>query len=178
MKLIKSALIGMLLSTMIIPSNGQSNMKPFNNLAMGQTYQTGIGLRAGETSGLTVKRFLNESTALEGIFGLWNHGLSITILYEKYVPAFKVNGLNWYFGGGGHLAVKNRHYYRYYDRGRYYYYQYNNTGLGIDGIAGLEYKIPKTPLAINLEVKPYIEIISRGEIWSSIDPGFGIKLTF
>jgi hypothetical protein len=178
MKTIISALSSIMLCVVLTTANGQSSLKPYNNLAMGDTYQTAIGLRAGETSGLTFKKFMTESTALEGIFGLWNHGMSVTVLYEKYLPAFNVSGLNWYFGGGGHLAIKHRHYFSYYDRGRYYYYQYSRVGLGIDGVAGMEYKIPKTPLAINLELKPYIEVISEGGIWSSLDPGFGLKLTF
>lgn len=148
---------------------------------LAQDYKTGIGLRAGETSGLTFKRFLGSSTALEGIFGAWRYGVSATVLFEKYSPVSSVGGLNWYYGGGGHVAFRNRYYdrYYYYHRNNYYvvdYYDNGGVGLGIDGIIGLEYKFNGAPIAISLDLKPFIEIHSGGGVWSSLDPGLGIKV--
>lgn len=155
----------------------------FATMVMAQdNYKTGIGLRAGETSGLTIKRFMGNSAALEGIIGAWRYGISATVLYEKYNPAFNVSGLNWYYGAGGHVAFRNRYYdrYYYYHRHNYYvvdYYDGGGLGLGVDGVVGLEYKIKGAPIALSLDLKPFIEIHSNGGgIWTSIDPGLGIKV--
>lgn len=149
------------------------------DLAINSTsYKTAIGLRAGETSGLTIKQFVGSSTALEGIIGVWSHGISATLLYEKHVPAFDVAGLNWYYGAGGHVAFEAGRRLVYYRNDRYYRYNEGNVGLGIDGIIGMEYKIPSIPFALSLDVKPYVEVITNGRVWTSLDPGLGIKVTF
>lgn len=142
-------------------------------------YRAAIGLRAGETSGLTIKGFVGNSAALEGIIGVWYHGLSGTLLYEVHRPAFNLNGMNWYYGGGGHVAFDTDHYYWYrYDR-RWYYYRAGGTWVGVDGVIGLEYKIPRAPIALSLDLKPYIEFSTYGGgAWSSLDPGLGMKIAF
>jgi hypothetical protein len=150
------------------------------NLAIdSETYNTAIGLRAGETSGLTIKHFISNKTALEGIIGVWSHGFNATLLLEQHQQAFNVGGLNWYYGAGGHLSLAYRNTVWYNYRGdRYVRYYDQRMALGIDGIIGLEYKIPKAPFAISLDIKPYIEVVSNGNIWMGLDPGLGIKVTF
>ena len=145
-------------------------------------YKTAIGLRAGETSGLTIKRFTGASTAIEGIVGLWPYAFSVTGLFERYVPT-EIGGLRWYYGGGAHFAFNsggfyyNYYYYDYPDSRRYYYHV-GETGIGLDGMIGLEFKIPKIPIAVSLDLKPYFEITSLGRAYGSPDPGFGIKVIF
>lgn len=144
-------------------------------------YKTAIGLRGGETSGLTIKQKIGGTTAIEGIIGFQGHGLSLTALFEKY-QGTGVEGLNWYYGGGAH-ATFFRYYYsrRHYWRDEYYYsrYYYNGGfGIGIDGVLGIEYKIPKAPIALSVDLKPYVEINNRGYLWTSLDPGIGIKVAF
>lgn len=149
------------------------------NLAINTTsYNTAIGLRGGETSGLTIKHFTGNNRAIEGIVGIWGHGFSATVLLEKYAPAFNTSGLNWYYGAGGHVAFQNGHGVHYYDNGRHKHYRDGAVGLGVDGIVGLEYKIPKAPFALSLDVKPYLEVVTKGDVWMSLDPGLGIKVTF
>ncbi|HZK07473.1 MAG TPA: hypothetical protein VFC92_04685 [Bacteroidales bacterium] len=146
--------------------------------AMAQ-YNFAIGLRSGGTSGLTLKK-MNPASAFEGIIGFWHDGLSVTILWEKYSPAFNEPGFNWYYGGGGHVAFYGDDF-----DGRgpsWYHHHYDEddtgVGLGIDGIVGLEYKIPNVPIAISLDVKPYLEINTDGGVHFSPDPGLGIKVAF
>lgn len=145
------------------------------------TYRTAIGLRAGETSGLTIKQFIGGPNAIEGIIGAWNHGFSLTLLYERHTTAFNVSELNWYYGIGGHASVNaGRFIYYKYPRnyGRYEYYTTGTVGLGIDGIFGLEYQIPNTPLAASFDLKPYVELFNTGGYWMSLDPGIGFKVKF
>lgn len=143
-------------------------------------YRTAIGLRAGETSGLTFKQFVGNKSAVEGILSMWPYALGVTALYEKHEQAFNLEGMNWYFGGGGHATFETgRSYYWYRNRDRYVYYRdRSGLGLGIDGIIGLEYKIKPIPFAISLDIKPFAEVLSDGYIYMSLDPGLGIKVAF
>lgn len=137
-------------------------------------YRAAIGIRAGETSGLTFKFNTGSSSKVELIAGFWSDWLSLTALYEKHVSAFNVNGMKWLYGGGGHVSFSTNEYYhggRVYSRG-------DDYALGVDGIVGLEYKIPPIPFAISVDVKPLIEIYRNGDVYLGFDPGIGVKFTF
>lgn len=153
-------------------------VKAQNGLAINtNSYQNAIGLRAGPTSGLTFKHFMG-SNAVEGILGFWHSGFSLTGLYEIHANA-GLPGLKWYYGGGGHVAVQpSSYYYKQYRNDYYYRYRDQGVALGIDGIVGLEYKIKPIPFAISLDIKPLIEINNHGDVFTGLDPGLGIKLTF
>jgi hypothetical protein len=157
----------------------QSTEGDFNSgIQNKSTYNTAIGLRAGTaTSGLTFKQFIGSRTALEGILGVWHHGFSITGLYEKYTPAFNVRGLNWYYGGGAHVAFETGHDF-YYRNERHSHYHDDYFGIGVDGLVGMEYKIPPIPVAVSFDLKPFVEIHSNGGGWFGLDPGLGIKFAF
>ena len=143
-----------------------------------QSYKNAVGIRGGETSGITWKHTLGSSSAFEGIFGVWGHGLSVTGLDEKSVPAFNVDGFIWYYGAGAHVAFESGRYGWYdYGKRRKYYYP-GGTGVGVDGILGLEYAIPNAPIALSFDLKPFVEFNTHGGAWISMDPGLGIKVTF
>jgi hypothetical protein len=140
-------------------------------------YSTAIGLRGGETSGLTVKHFFNTGNAIEGIIGFWPSALSVTGLYEHNVPAGP-DGLYWYYGGGAHLAFQTGRIYYVNEGMRYYRYTDDALGFGIDGVLGIEYKVPPIPFAFSLDIKPFIEVNTRGRAFVALDPGLGIKVAF
>jgi len=147
------------------------------DLSQNFSYSSAIGLRVGETSGLTIKHFINGSShAVEVIVGASPYSVGITGLYEKYVST-GVKGLNWYFGGGAHANMNSPRRVYYYNENRYYYYR-NYPGIGIDGILGIEYKLAKIPFAISLDAKPFLEINNSPNIFLALDPGLGIKYTF
>lgn len=101
-----------------------------------------IGLRAGETSGLTLKHFFANTNAIEGIISVWPYTLGVTGLYEFNKPT-KAVGLNFYYGLGGHVNIgtaRYRAYYLYRDRDYVYVRRSNEVALGVDFIGGLEYK--------------------------------------
>jgi hypothetical protein len=52
------------------------------------------------------------------------------------------------------------------------------VGFGVDGIFAMEYKAENTPIAISMDLKPILEIVSDGGSFIALDPGLGIKLTF
>lgn len=142
-------------------------------------YNFAIGLRSGGTTGLTLKKNYGP-TALEGIIGFWDDGFSATLLWEKNQRAFNEPGLRWYYGLGGHLAVYGDDFD---ERGPSWYrhghhFTDGGLGLGVDGILGLEYKIPNAPIAVSIDLKPYLEIVTDGGAFFSPDPGIGIKVAF
>ncbi len=143
-------------------------------------YDFAVGLRSGGTSGITFKKN-NGATAWEGIVGLWHNGIGFTGLWEKNQPAFNEPGFNWYYGVGGHVAFygddfDGRHGASWYSHP--HHIDDGDFGLGIDGVIGLEYKIPNAPIAFDIGLKPYIEIVSEGGILFSPDPGIGVKVAF
>jgi hypothetical protein len=124
-------------------------------------YNTAIGLRAGFGNGLTVKHFVNNNAALEGIlYARWN-GLIVGGLYEVHRNIAEVNGLRWFYGGGAHLGTWNA------GKGNPNWgdNSMSSTVVGIDGIIGLDYKIPTIPINLSLDWKPAINFSGNAGFW-------------
>ncbi|WP_092099996.1 hypothetical protein [Pontibacter chinhatensis] len=138
--------------------------------AQAQSYSTGIGLRGGAASGLTVKHFIKSDAAIEGILStsFKYRGTVLTVLYEKHAPAFNAAGLQWYYGIGGHIGFwEGRHYYDRHHKHYHKHYDDDVLGVGIDGVLGLEYYIRDIPFTIGADIKPYINIPSGGGFWDT-----------
>jgi hypothetical protein len=149
------------------------------NQLMGQALNTGgyslaIGVRAGETSGIDLKYNNKSSASIEVILGLWNDAASFTCMYEKNAEFSNTAGLRWYYGVGGHTAFATETYFV--DTRRYI--AGNDVGLGVDGIFGLEYKIPPVPFVLSLDLKPFIEFKTNGTAFLAFDPSIGLKFAF
>ena len=55
------------------------------NRSQAQDYKTAVGLKfGGYENGFSVKHFLDQGTALEGILGIRSHGAVLTGLYELH----------------------------------------------------------------------------------------------
>ncbi|GAB4382636.1 MAG: hypothetical protein Kow0075_14530 [Salibacteraceae bacterium] len=173
----RQALVGTLIAigVMAVVWEVKSQSPKISEPSYSSSYNLAFGVRAGGTSGITVKYFTSSSSALEAIVGFGPNYFGITGLYEIYVPAFNVSGLNWYYGGGGHAVVFNSKKPWFELPGNYY--TANAVGLGVDGIVGLEYKIPPIPIAVSIDLKPLINVTTTGNIGWSIDPGLGVKFT-
>jgi len=117
-----------------------------------QGYQTGVGVRGGYISGVTLKHFIEEPVALEGILSFGRWGFNITGLYEIHARAFDVQGLNWFYGGGAHIGQWNDDYPLLDERGNY-------AVVGVDGIIGLEYEIEEIPFTLSADWKPSLNFI-------------------
>ena len=127
-----------------------------------QDYNTGIGLRGGWESGLTVKHFIGSKSALEGILATRWRGFEITGLYEIHNVAFNAERLKWYFGFGAHIGFWDGDYTSKYwgDPGT------NYTVVGLDGILGLEYSFSEVPINISLDWKPAFNIVGYQGWWA------------
>jgi hypothetical protein len=118
-----------------------------------QDYRTGIGVRGGLSNGLTVKHFISDVSALEGLLTTRWNGFLFTGLYEVHAPAFGVRGLYWYYGGGAHIGAWNHHY----KANR----EDNYSVIGIDGILGMEFNITEIPFNISVDYKPGINVLGK-----------------
>jgi hypothetical protein len=151
----------------------------FSSGAKAQQNNNHIGLRAGESSGIDFKH-LNGTNAFEFIVSAWPNDLTLFGLFEKYKAINADPGFSFYYGAGPHVAFNTYHRVYYYDDryGRWWYHSRGGFGLGIDGIVGLEYAFRQIPLALTVDLKPYIEFNTDHNIYWSPDPGLGIKVTF
>jgi len=129
-------------------------------LANAQEYRTGIGLRAGFSSGLTIKHFMNQKAAFEGLLKTRWQGFDITGLYEIHNQAFDVSRLKWYYGGGAHIGFYNGNHVYWGTYGQEY------TIVGIDGILGMEYTFSEIPINIGIDWKPALNIVGYSGFWS------------
>lgn len=137
-----------------------------------QDYVDALGFRAGAAIGVTYKHFLDKKSALEGIFSTRWRGVNLTGLYELHAVAFQMPGLNWYFGGGGHVG-----YWSYYDGIGWLAPGKSATVIGIDGIIGMEYNIKDFPLNFSLDWKPAMNLIGYGGFWGD-EVAFSIRYRF
>lgn len=127
-------------------------------------YTTAAGIRLGPnsasiTAGFTIKHFLNEKAAVEGIVGI-NNGIGVCGLYELHFPIDAVNNLQWFAGGGGYFAVRS-----------------STTFVGAAAIVGADYKFDQIPLNITLDWKPELNLISKIAFESS-GLGLSVRYTF
>jgi|SRR5690606_16620987 len=141
--------------------------------AMAQDYQTGVGLRAGVSNGLTVKHFLSDGAAIEGILHTRWRGLVITGLYEIHKDINELPGLRWFYGGGAHLGTWNG------NRGNPSWKDNHNgyTVFGLDGIIGLDYKFDEAPINLSLDYKPAFNISNDIGFWGD-EVALSIRFTF
>jgi hypothetical protein len=142
-------------------------------------YKNAFGVRAGGTSGLTYKHIFDTGNAIEGIIGIWPNAYGLTGLFSKHVST-TVEGLKWYYGGGAHITNEIDRT-TYYDRATDSYYYRNRDigfGIGVDGVVGLDYKIPVVPLAVSIDVKPFVQFNNNRSAIFDLDPGLGLKLAF
>lgn len=142
----------------------------------GNSYTTAIGVRGGWNSGLSVKHFIKNNAAIEGIVGTRWHGLNITGLYEiQKNNAFGVSRLAWEYGLGARLGLYNGQYYREYKKDRYYDDR-NYTVVSVVGILGLEYYFTEIPFTLGIDIIPYFDVVGRGRNY--IDGSLALRYVF
>lgn len=137
-----------------------------------QNYNTGIGLRGGTSQGITVKSFLNQTNAIEGILHTRWNGLLVTGLYEIHKNIPNAKGLMWYYGAGAHVGFWDDRVDR---RPPWARENKSYTVLGADLIIGLDYTIPNSPVNLSLDYKPAFNLIGYSGVWAD---GVALSLRF
>lgn len=113
----------------------------------GPDYKTALGVKV-YPGAVTLKHFVANNRAVEGLGYLWQDGFRLTGLYEIHGDFRGVAGLKWYVGGGGHLGVWSDDW-----RSRYPS-RPEGLAIGIDGVLGLDYKITGAPLNLSFDWQP------------------------
>ncbi len=123
-----------------------------------EDYETAVGVRFGLSNGVTIRHFMNSSTAVEGIAAFRWRGLVVTGLYEKH-KALPTEGLGWFYGGGGHIGFWNG------DVNPWFVEDRSYIVIGVDFIVGLDYTFSSEPINISLDWKPALNLIGYQGLW-------------
>jgi len=147
-------------------------------------YSTGIGLRYGTESqvGLSLLQFFSDrnQSAADFIISAPHSGVRGNAFYEIHLrnhsEKIEMSGIGFFFGAGGHV-------------GRYKTIDWEKSGtdpidkenvvaVGIDGIAGIEWKLPKIPLLLSLDVHPFLDLNYMKQQPEIVELGLSLKYLF
>lgn len=136
--------------------------------ALGSSYRTAIGAKV-YPGAISVKHFVRDQAALEGLASFWRFGFRFTGLYEFHGDINGAPGLKWYIGPGAHIGVHNDRWGRRYDEDA-------GLDLGVDGVIGLDYKINGAPINLSLDWQPSFTLLTEPYFrsWG----GLGVRFTF
>lgn len=140
--------------------------------------QHAIGARFGSATGITYRYTLNPDRAIEGILSVQSNStysrFRLVGLYQYHKPL--VDNLSWFWGFGGSVGSYTGKAYTT-DEGKHFD-KYSELALSVDGIVGLEYKIPSAPLAISLDAKPYFDFLQESGFNIVNGLGFSVRYMF
>ena len=132
----------------------------FSQQENGSQYKSALGLKISAGGAVSYKTFVTSTNALEAQAMYFNEGVRIAALYEFHFYSFEgVPGLAWYVGPGAHFGFWRKSSQIAYN---------SRMDVGIDGVLGLDYKIPKIPLNISLDWQPGFSVLGAG-----LQPQFG-----
>jgi hypothetical protein len=108
-------------------------------VAHAQDYTAGVGVRFSSRAALvnnsiSAKYFFNKKTAAEALFS-FGHPFALGLLLEQHEPVLS-NRFKWYYGGGIYAGFSGPR------RG------------GLQGVIGLDYKVPVIPFNLSIDWKP------------------------
>ncbi|MEO6070665.1 MAG: hypothetical protein ABIN57_12865 [Chitinophagaceae bacterium] len=127
------------------------------------SYTTALGVKVWDGAGISLKHFMSERNAIEGVGYFYKHGFRLTGLYEIHGQIPAAAGLRWYLGPGAHAG--------FYKSG----YHDHKVVIGVDGVVGLDYKFKGAPINMSLDWQPAFEF-TEGFVGSW--GGLGIRYTF
>lgn len=154
---------------------------PFSEVSAQLNSGHTIGGRFGSSQGITYRHTLQEDRALEGILSIQSNSRArrfrLIGLYQYHQPLS--GDFYWYYGYGGSIGSYKQKNYTVVENGVTERREgVSEVALSIEGIIGVEYKVPESPLSISLDLKPYFDFIQDSNI-RLIDPfGFSIRYHF
>lgn len=150
-----------IIALVVLTLMGTTALKAQN---MSSSYTTALGVKF-YPGAISLKHFIQDDAAIEGLGYFWNRGFRLTGLYEFHHDINSVEGLKWYVGPGVHVGFYDTKYYG------------GGTSVGIDGVLGLDYKFRDAPINMSLDWQPSFEFGS----YDGFDGGWGglgIRYTF
>ena len=150
-----------------------------------QNYEKSAGVRLGNTSGLTFKKFTKNNEAFELMLSGRNEGMQFTATYIFHQPLeFSFNDRFYlHYGVGGHVGYE-----RFDDIAKvitntagdeFIFQDRSYFVMGADANLGVEYRWLEVPITIGFDLKPFINFIGmrylRARFW---DAGISFKYVF
>lgn len=165
-----------------------------------------IGVRLGDPSGVTFKKYLGTKAALEfnaGIptflFGGYDYaydydhhhyqngyygyghtgrpfGLALQAHYTRLFDIRPVTGLQWYAGGGLQLRTLSYKYYYYDNNGYYHEDRSASVQFGIDALGGAEYTFRDAPFSVFADLTIFVNFVNNPGVYAQ--PGVGGRFNF
>ena len=129
----------------------------------GNGYTTAVGVKF-YPGAISVKHFVGNNNAIEGLGYFYNRGARFTGLFEIHSDINGAPGLKWYAGPGAHVGSYNNKY-------------GGGFSAGIDGVLGLDFKVNGAPLNLSIDWQPSYEFGSknqRGFVGNWGRPGYTI----
>ncbi len=135
----------------------------------GQEANWGVGLRLGNPTGLSAKKYLGASNGLELAFGtnLQGNGFELLGHYLFHFPINKYEGFDWYYGLGLQIRQKQ---YKISDG-------VEEADFGGDLVIGIEYHFQNVPLTLFTDAVLFIELLND-PFEVALDGGIGIRYRF
>jgi len=133
------------------------------------TYKNSIGLGLDFGTGQTLvgpsfKHFFNANSALQPELLFGDHTTRLQVFYQYHQGISGAQGLNWYIGGGPGVNF-------------FKYGNYDNTTFLLIPQAGLDFKIPGAPIALDFDWRP-TAFIGDNSDFEAGRFGFGFRFTF
>lgn len=106
-------------------------------------YKSAVGVRFSSRAALvnnsvSLKYFFTGKTAVEGLI-TFNDPFALGLLLEQHRP-LAANGFTYFYGGGVYAGFSGR------------------RRAGLQGVIGLDYKIPTIPLNFSVDWKPELTV--------------------
>ncbi|NTW31760.1 MAG: hypothetical protein HGB12_03910 [Bacteroidetes bacterium] len=140
-------------------------------------YHTGIGIRMGTSKSISMTQYFDPISRFHFSLGTRNMqgGIVFTTLYEIHSKNHNINielaNVGFFFGIGGHIGrIPGPKY----GLSKLKYV----TPIGLDCDAGVEWKFPKFPLLLTLDIRPYYEYVKGKAQPDFLDYALSLKYVF
>ncbi len=145
------------------------------SLAIAQNANWALGFKAGEPTGVNIRKYFNNIHALDVTVGTYgailsndrkyrgddgrykNAGMSIQVHYLWHYPVFNSESLHIYYGLGGQVNSRRSYPSRLAVDNQYE----KNISLGGSALGGFEYFVPDNRISVFLEGGTYVELLPR-----------------
>jgi hypothetical protein len=123
-----------------------------------QNYTRDISIKLGGSAKFSYRPMYNGEESYEFGMSFGNNGIRLMALKQFFTPAFisMTDNFDFVYGYGIHTGVTYHRTYQVLNR-VYHVDDKFSPVLGLDGIAGLEYRMPEAPVIIGMTVEPYFE---------------------
>lgn len=128
-------------------------------------YGQSVGIRIGNFPGVTYKKFIQETAAIEGLLSFGTNRFYLAGLYELHYPDVLDHGLTPFIGGGAHTGFNSS----FVDR--------DEVILGLDGILGIDYAFEEFPLNASLDYKPQLNFFGD-RTFQALNLGLSLRYYF